>query len=336
VSEGYEIREYRPGDEAGIVRSFNRVFREVCGPGYVDREPASWRWQFAHNPCGHRITLGFSADGEVAAQYAGVPQRMATSFGPAVFVHIVDSFVVPEHRAGLKRPGLFVTTAYPWFELCHRMGDAVLYGYPVKTAERIGQRYLEYKFLRSVDYLCRPAAEGSTEGPGSITVERVRDLPAGTDELAARVASRRGCMVERGARYLRWRYLDAPGAPYELHTAWRGGELAGLAVLRVRHELVPAACTIADWLVPDDDDEAVAALVAVATARARGSGRQTVMAVFADPSPEHAALRARGFAVVPSADLLERRLTHRIYHPRMTTEWLAEHWWYTLGDTDLV
>src|SRR5690606_17080289 len=136
----YEIRPYRPGDEDSILAGFNRVFREVCGPGYVDRSMATWRWEFTENPAGNRITVGLH-EGVVAAHYAGVPQRVSTAFGDMTFVHIVDSFVVPEHRAGLRRPGLFVETALPWFELCHEMGDAVLYGYPVKTAERIGQRY---------------------------------------------------------------------------------------------------------------------------------------------------------------------------------------------------
>jgi hypothetical protein len=30
-----EIREYRPGDEQRILDTFNLVFREVCGPGFV-------------------------------------------------------------------------------------------------------------------------------------------------------------------------------------------------------------------------------------------------------------------------------------------------------------
>jgi hypothetical protein len=58
--------------------------------------------------------------------------------------------------------------------------------------------------------------------------------------------------------------------------------------------------------------------------------------VFADPAPEHAAFRRRGFRVEPSANTLERHLTHVQFAPELTTEWLAESWWYTLGDSDLV
>ena len=60
------------------------------------------------------------------------------------------------------------------------------------------------------------------------------------------------------------------------------------------------------------------------------------MTIFPEPSAEFASLRDRGFSVVSSADYMERRLTQRIYHEQMTTAWLQEHWWYTLGDSDLV
>src|SRR5258705_294355 len=173
MAEAPLLRPYRPGDEAAILKTFNVVFRAVCGPTYTDRGLEFWRWEFGAHEHGHRIALAVLDDGTVAAQYAGVPLQVHTSFGPKVFVHIVDSFVHPEHRKGLKKPGLFVETAQPWFEDCRARGDAVLYGYPVATAERIGQRYLEYHRLRVVDYLCRDANAGNIAVPGAILVERV-------------------------------------------------------------------------------------------------------------------------------------------------------------------
>jgi len=135
----FTYRNYEPGDEVEILKTFNVVFREVCGESYVDREMDFWKWEFLECPFGHRITLAVTPDGTCAAQYAGVVYPMATAFGDCTFVHIVDSMAHPEYRKGLKRPGLFVTAAYPWFELCSEKGDAVMYGYPVPIAERIGR-----------------------------------------------------------------------------------------------------------------------------------------------------------------------------------------------------
>ena len=128
------IRPYRPGDETAILATFNRVFRETNGPSFVDRDLPAWRWLYLDNPEGHRISVAVTAEGTVAAHYGGVPYRLATRFGDLVFVHIVDSFVHPDFRAGLKSPGLFVCTALPWFKDCYARGDAVPYGFPVPRA----------------------------------------------------------------------------------------------------------------------------------------------------------------------------------------------------------
>jgi hypothetical protein len=332
----YIHRGYEPGDEVEILKTFNLVFREVCGESYVDRGLDYWNWEFVECPFGHRISLAFTEDGTCAAQYAGVVYPMATKFGDCTFVHIVDSMAHPDHRRGLKRPGLFVNNAFPWFELCHEMGDAVMYGYPVPIAERIGKRYLEYHQLRVVNYLCRDVGEGSAECPPGVQVERSATVTTDVDDLFARMAQDKGCLTRRNAEFLEWRYVKIPGDDYEQYEVRRDGSLCGFMVLRPVHELAPGSCTIADWVVVQDDTEAMDALLAATTARARELGRQRLMAAFPDPSPEFANLQERGFAVVSSAEYEERRLTHRIYHPQMTTEWLQEHWWYTLGDSDLV
>ena len=58
------IRPYQPGDEAKILETFNLVFREVCGPGYVDRTLEQWQWAYRDNPAGmrERLLVGYSAD----------------------------------------------------------------------------------------------------------------------------------------------------------------------------------------------------------------------------------------------------------------------------------
>lgn len=340
------IRPYRPGDEQAILDTFNVVFRETNGEGYVDRAIDTWNWQFRDNPEGLRISLAVTDDGTVAAQYAGVPLRQATWHGDQIFVHIVDSFVHPEYRQGLKAPGLFVNTALPWFADCYRRGDALPYGFPVPRAERIGQRYLYYHRLRVVDYLCRElSVDAPTDPPAGVTVEPMalrsdKALEDEVDALFVRFALQRGCLTRRSAAYLKWRYEQAPGAPYELWGARRAGELVGLIVLRPQHELVAGACSIVDWIAPGPDAETVDpavhdALLAVATSRGHAAGRRVLLAVFADPSVEHAALRDRGFVVTPSSDTLERRLTYQIYQHVLSEEFVRQHWWYTLGDSDL-
>ncbi len=337
VEREIEIRPYRPGDEAAILQSFNIVFREVCGSGYVDRQPSFWEWEFARNPEGHRIAVAMSSDGVVAAHYAGVPVRVDTAFGARTFVQGVDSFTHPDFRKGLKKPGLFVETAMPWFDECRARGDAVIYGYPVPIAERIGKRYLGYDPLHVVDYLCLDVdVPGVWRGADAkVTVTRESRVPEAIDELYERFRAGRGCLLRRDLRYLDWRYAQAPGDDYEFYAARRGEALAGFVVLRPVHELAPGACTIVDCVVPADDDAAAAALLATCHARARERGRRMLMAVFPAISPEFQRLLDAGFTIEPSSRWLERRLMLRSFDAKLTPEWMAEHWWYTLGDSDL-
>jgi len=132
------IRPYQPGDEHQILTTFNLVFREVCGESYVDRTLKQWQWQYLDNPMGHRMSLAVAPDGTVVSQYAGVPVLADTPAGPVRFIHCVDSMTHPKWRGGLKRPGVFVITGWPFSAHSRRIQDAVLYGFPVDIAFRIG------------------------------------------------------------------------------------------------------------------------------------------------------------------------------------------------------
>ncbi len=331
-----EIRPYRDGDEHAILRTFNRVFREVCGDGYVDRTLEQWRWQYLANPQGHRISLAVTGDGEVAAQYAGVPLLADTPFGPQQFIHCVDSMTHPEFRQGLKRKGLFVLTCEPFWAHSRAIGDALFYGFPVDAAFRIGQRYLEYREMCVIDYLIRDRALPALVAPPAIAVERVAVVPADVDALWARVRRDKHCLVRRDRSYLDWRYVQNPQhRDYELHAARRDGVLVGLLVLKPWQGLAPDAATIADWLVPEAEVAAADALLAAAVRRQHDENRSRLLTVLPQWSSEWRHLEARGFVRTPSATFLQRRMIHNICQPRITPEFLASSWWFTLGDSDL-
>ena len=335
------IREYQDGDEVEILNTFNLVFREVCGPGYVDRQLPRWIWQYQRNPAGRRIMLAVAPDGRVACQYAGVPLRVHTPEGPVVFDHAVDSMVHPEFRRGLKKSGIFIPTANQFFTRWGFAGeDAIVFGYPVDAPWRIGERYFEQKLIRVIDYLLRPADQGSDQPVPGITVRPVLRFGAAADALWARARTELVCAAVRDSLYLDWRYADCPDVRYECLLATRDGVPAGLAVLAPEHEVVPGACTLADWLVPGDDADVHRALLAHATQVARARGRQRLMAVANEASAWSRRLRAEGFVPEPSATFMIRRLGCRTFAgatpPRISADWLREHWYYTLGDSDLV
>ncbi|MBL8726488.1 MAG: hypothetical protein JNK49_20770 [Planctomycetes bacterium] len=332
------IRPYRPGDEERILETFNLVFREVCGPGYTDRTLEQWRWQYLQNPWGHRMSLAVAPDGTVVSQYAGVPVRADTPYGQQTFVHCVDSMTHPAWRAGLKRPGIFVITGLPFSAHSRRIGDAVLYGFPVDAAFRIGSRYLEYHFLRVIDFLIRDVGLPVLDPPAGLVVERTTVIPPDIGSLYAVVRAEKRVLLRRDHQYLDWRYVQNPArADYELWTAREAGSrrLRGFLVLKPGSGLAPDAATIADWLAGERDAAAAQALLHVATARAAEQGRLRLMVVCPEWSAEWRAFEAAGFVRTPSAHWLERRLVYLLTGSPLTEAGLAQDWWYMLGDSDL-
>ncbi|HKX45652.1 MAG TPA: GNAT family N-acetyltransferase, partial [Planctomycetota bacterium] len=184
----FEVRDYRPGDEVAILRTFNRVFAEV-DPTFVPRTLAEWLWQYAENPSGHRIKVAATPEGEVISQCAAFGQRVWLEGERALFVHMVDSMTDPRYRRGLKKPGFFVLTTQPW--RADSMGPppngvAVAWGLPIPPAWRIGKVYLSYKMLCTQQKLVadldrlRPAA-----APG-VAVRELDAPPEDGDDLFER------------------------------------------------------------------------------------------------------------------------------------------------------
>lgn len=336
ASGSLTIRPYRSGDEQRILETFNLVFREVCGPDYVDRTLEQWQWAYANNPAGHRISLAVAEDGTVASQYAGMPMRYDTPWGEQFLIHCVDSMTHPNWRQGLKAKSLFVETCMPFWDHSKVIGDALFYGFPVDAAYRIGKRYLKYEMMRIIDYLIRVRSQKVLDAPAGIECERVDAVPPDIGSLYDLVRDDKQCLLRRDYRYLSWRYFDNPShADYEVWCARRSGRLCGLIVLKPRSGLAPDSATIADWLAPEADVDAMDALLAKAVQRQQEEQMDRLIAVFPPWSKEHQHLVARGFVETPSANWMQRRMIHNICHAQITAEFLDQNWWYTLGDSDL-
>ncbi|PIE24471.1 MAG: hypothetical protein CSA62_04115 [Planctomycetota bacterium] len=329
-----QFREYQPGDEQAILDTFNLTFREVCGEGYVDRELSHWEWEFGQNPAGARMMLAFAPDGRCAAQYAATPMKVVLAGGKELsFFHAVDSMVHPEFRKGLSKRPIFVDMAERFFERYGGREDHLGFGYPVRPAWRIGERYLGYRLIRTLEYLLQNV--GVAKAPSEVEVELSDRFPEQVDELFAELQPGFACTVEKSFVYLDWRYRRCPSIEYKILLARREGRLRGFAVVRSDGGLVPGAATIGDLLVGSDEPEILAALVAKAHEIARAAGCTQLLTVQNPELPWAEEFRSLGFEAEPSSHWLERKLGSRDWSSGLTQEWLGEHWYYQLGDSDL-
>jgi len=331
------IREYRAGDEAAILETFNEVFRQV-DPGFEGRTMEEWRWRYLENPSGWRIWLATAPDGSVVSQYAGVAQRVLLEGSPAHFSQAVDSMTDPAWRRGLKKPGFFVLTGYPYAE---NYGgpppdkDTIMWGLPIPSAWRIGKTYLDYELIRTQLKLVCPLENLDAGGAGGAEVEEVECFPEEILDLFQRAAEPWGAMAVRDAEQLNWRFVQRPGGNYKIALVRGADGLRGMAVYGSGVFDGDAGAEpeglVCDWLVRPGDDGASAALLAWLAEVARADGRECLTALFPDTAPDWIAFQEAGFRVHPTRYFL----VGRNYVNRYRMRWLYQNWYYTLGDTDL-
>lgn len=328
----YEIREYRAGDLPSLLETFELCFARP-GADRPARTAAEWSYTYEQNPAGWRIWVA-ATEGKVVAQYAARPYRVWLDGHVRSFAEIVDSMVHPDHRMGLKAPGLFVQTARPFFDAYggpNHPKDMVHYGWPIEAAYRIGKLFLGYSVLRSQTALAREPGPGGVELPQGVEV--LERFDASVDPLYERCKNGWGASTIRDAAFLNWRFVDHPQHDYTLFAVRAGdGALRGYAVYRTGDWILPHMGLVADFLVPTDEDEVARALTEALLARARADRVSTIGLFLPEWSSWFERFQDWGFLVWPTP----YNMIVRAFDPKYSLFWLRDHWWFTLADSDLV
>jgi hypothetical protein len=331
MSDAITIRPFRPGDEAGLLAGHNRIF--------PPRSLAHWQWKFRDNPTGQlHVMLAEHETAGIVGAYVTLPVHFAIEGSRRIAGQCVDLWVLPEHRRAGPRPGLFVSLALAHYERWGGKGEtqnSFHHGWPIATW-RIGQKYLRYEIVRDWDFLFREVPpHGLPPRPSSaeLAVRKVARFDADTDALWAAFAPSTQLAAIRDARYLNWRYADAHDATYELQECreTRTNRLRGIAVVALRDFVMPNTCFVVDWLVPADDADATAALVATAERRASELRANALVTLFQHRDPRSLQWQRLGFLVYGTV-YFQVVIPFDVHE----THFYREQWYHTLGDSDLV
>ena len=336
--DSWTIREYREGDEHGILKLFNLVFA-IGNPDFVPRSLRHWRWQFAENPEGHH-TFVADQDGEIIGTYTGIPCRWRFPEGVGLGAQAVDTVVHPDFRRSLKRTGLFLTLAYHWFDHFARPDrDRIVYGFPNPQAFRIGTTKVDYRPVHCpvpelscpIDQARSWEAQARARG---IEVGEVLEFGTEAGELDRELAPFLGISSVRDARYLNWRFARHPSTRYRLLRAeGPGGNLKGFLVHALswngdRKNIVP----LVDWLVRPGDPWTFRALIGNAASCAQRHGGLDLLLTWAPPNHRHFAdLQELGFVRTDS----RFNLCIRIFTPTFDVPYAVSNWYVNMGDSDI-
>ena len=248
----FRIRPYRPGDERAIPGLFETAFRQRRG---IDH----WSWLYQEHPWGrHRLTVAEDQEGvdpatgrgALVAHYTGYPVRFYRAGGTLEAHHIGDTMTLPAVRhLGRGPTSLLARTGSHFYDHYCRGRVAFNYGFNAGNIQRFSVRFLEAVRVADVAFWRRPwgsAAEVLEASPATSmgdlrTVNLDADalgeggrgpLGRALDALFDRVAPAYGFLTHRSAEYLRWRYLERPGAPPYLVGVLDGSRLLAWGAFR--------------------------------------------------------------------------------------------------------
>jgi hypothetical protein len=165
-----------------------------------------------------------------------------------------------------------------------------------------------------------------------VRVEPLHDPGREVDELADASAEFARCIRIRDAAYLRWRWLEQPGAYWSLRAARdRAGRVVGVSVLGLESGERGLSGSIADLLARDRD--ALRALLLDGAATLGAQGARSISCFYLDPRPWARRVLVRaGFlpAKITSHQFICRSLTPAAGDAPE----LLESWYLTRGDTE--
>lgn len=354
----WEVAEYEPGDEQGIMRLYQLVFGE-------EMSDDQWRWRYLKNPTGLVTIILAKAGAQIVGQYALLPVRMKVGADTRVVALSLDTMVHPDYRG----QGVFVELARRLYKDVALQGTPLVYGFPNEASHRGFVTGLGWVDLCDrVPLFVRPlSAEGILKGtvanrfllavggrsgqmgmslllparrievPDGCAIRPVTSFDDRADELWRRASSAFGISLVRDQRYLNWRYVEKPGDSYTILILERAGDVLGYVVLKSVERFGLRIGFVVDLLAVPDQPSISRCLISEAVECFRKAQRAIISCLMLKHSPYIQALRANGFLFLP-ARLHPQEMYVGVR--RNTEEYAAElitnpsNWYITWGDHD--
>ena len=232
VDPRFTIRPFRDGDEAAILDLFNRSFP------HSPRSVEHFRWKYIDDPAGaRRIALAFDETGRLVGHYAGYPVLFRVNGRDVLANQIGDTMTDPAIRhVGRGPTSILGRTALHFYEHFCEKTVAFNYGFNVANIQKFSLKFLRSDRVEPVSFRASappPAPSRFSRRIQGYAFALVETPGREFDELFARVSPSYRFLVRRDARYLQWRYCDAPDARYHLVAVRKWTRLVGWIVYRL-------------------------------------------------------------------------------------------------------
>ncbi|MGC2063515.1 MAG: hypothetical protein WA610_11100 [Thermodesulfovibrionales bacterium] len=330
----YFLRAYSKHDEEQILPMFNSIF-------HAGRSMAHWHWKYRDNPYGkYNIALAISESGAFVAHYAGypVPFYDASEF-PKCFITIQsgDTMSSPAVRnVGIGRTGIMARTVFYYCAKFCRNVLPLVYGFNTGNVKKLGERYFNYRYIDQVSFWTRDLLQTPFQKPGLLnrvvagySVDAVTSVDTEWDVFFDSICDSYKMLVQRDARYVKWRYLDCPDRIHKVFSIRRRGRLVGWSVFSRTEDRIIWGDALFDRRYQDS--------VPVLLHRVIENffpGSRTIEGWFS-PNPAWWASILRNSGFEPTEEPNHLTPGFLIFEEESLLEKLGKFLYYTKGDSDL-
>jgi GNAT superfamily N-acetyltransferase len=257
---GLTLRPYRDVDEAGVLE----LLTEALGGGPTgERSPDFFRWKHLQNPFGRSYMIVAEAGDRIVGFRSFMQWRFRAGNVSMLGVRAVDTATHPRHQgrgifsrltraalADLEREAdlVFNTPNRSSLPGYMKMGWRTVGRVPISVRmKRPGRVMTRFVRRKAATVGSRPPIEAETAAEAVLDPDLPRLLADAADARDDRITT------PRDLEYLRWRYAAAHLLDYRAVRAHDGGELAGIALFRVRPRERLWESTVAEAIVRRGD-----------------------------------------------------------------------------------
>lgn len=305
------IRAYQPGDEKSLIRLFATVFHH-------ELPLAVWQWKYLRDGEPPPVYVA-EEGGQIVCHYGAIRQDLRWEGQAGIGWDSVDTMCHPRYQGrGLLRRTLEA--------FIHTYGEGhsfLIYGFPGERHRRLGERLLRYEPIAPVYKVHKIIPMSPMPFPAGVVV-----TPKVPNEWNAHwklLECRFSMIVKREYHALTWRYVERPGKRYRLLS------IPGVPALAVVG-FVSEKAYLMEFLLEEGNTAVAQVLLRAVESLCGAEGAETLEGWFPRFAWECGFLTGTGGCTGAVAD---NYFECRLFDSRLRASWLAEHFYYSLGDYDV-
>lgn len=272
------IREYRKGDEQGIIDLFNEIYT-------FTRDEDYWSWLYEKNPCGQPIIVVAEDEGKIIGHYAMIMTIVNIDGKETLSGQAIDAMISKTHRG----KGIFEDMVKKVNKIALDKGIILRVGFPTNSAmktltnESIGSvkvtnvplfirqykldsffiAFLKIKPLGQIVAL--PAnmlvkflyREKKIKAKENYQIKEINLFDSKFDDFWEKIKGELATTTKRSSEFLNWRLSNHPKNKYITFASYLDDKVVGYMTIKVEERPLKGStmvklATIIDMLALDD------------------------------------------------------------------------------------